>query len=811
MDGVCVVTVPPVSTGGFGDACTSDANCGAGTYCNTVLGLCGMSGGGMCNPSMGGSLGSEPITNNYGIPTDGTCPAGYLVIGGGGGVKCCATWSNCTTALDCCLSDSDCTGGKSCDQIGIGYPGRCVLVGGFGDACTSDANCGAGTYCNTVLGLCGMSGGGMCNPSMGGSLGSEPITNNYGIPINGTCPAGYLVIGGGGGVKCCATWSNCSTALDCCLSDSDCTGGKTCDQIGIGYPGRCVLVGGFGDVCTTNADCGGSTYCNTILGLCGMSGGGMCNPSMGGSLGSEPITNNYGIPTDGTCPAGYLVIGGGGGVKCCATWSNCSTALDCCLSDSDCTGGKTCDQIGIGYPGRCVLVGGFGDVCTTNADCGGSTYCNTILGLCGMSGGGMCNPSMGGSLGSEPITNNYGIPINGTCPAGYLVIGGGGGIKCCATWSNCSTTLDCCLSDSDCTGGKTCDQIGIGYPGRCVLVGGFGDVCTTNADCGGSTYCNTILGLCGMSGGGMCNPSMGGSLGSEPITNNYGIPTGGTCPAGYLVIGGGGGIKCCATWSNCSTTLDCCLSDSDCTGTKTCDQIGIGYPGRCVLVGGFGDLCTSDANCGAGTYCNTVLGLCGMSGGGMCNPSMGGSLGSEPITNNYGIPTDGTCPAGYLVIGGGGGIKCCATWSNCSTTLDCCLSDSDCTGGKTCDQIGIGYPGRCVLVGGFGDACTSDANCGAGTYCNTILGLCGMSGGGMCNPSMGGSLGSEPITNNYGIPTDGTCPAGYLVIGGGGGIKCCATWSNCSTALDCCLSDSDCTGTKTCDQLGIGYPGRCID
>ena len=199
-----------------------------------------MSGGGMCSPSMGGSIGSHPITNNYGVPTGGTCPAGYLVIGGGGGVACCATWSNCTTALDCCLSDSDCTGGKSCDQIGIGYPGRCVLVGGFGDTCTSDANCGGSTYCNTGLGLCGMSGGGMCSPSMGGSIGSHPITNNYGVPTGGTCPAGYLVIGGGGGVACCATWSDCTTALDCCLSDSDCTGGKSCDQIGIGYPGRCI-------------------------------------------------------------------------------------------------------------------------------------------------------------------------------------------------------------------------------------------------------------------------------------------------------------------------------------------------------------------------------------------------------------------------------------------------------------------------------------------------------------------------------------------------------------------------------------------
>ena len=811
VDSVCVVTANPISTGGFGDPCTSDANCGTGTYCNTVLGLCGLTAGGMCNPAYGGGIGPHPITNQYAIPTGGTCPSGYLVIGGGGGTECCATWSNCTATQDCCLSDSDCTGGTSCDGPSPGYPGRCVLVGGFGDACASDANCGTGTYCNTVLGLCGLTAGGMCNPAYGGGIGPHPITNQYAVPTGDTCPSGYLVIGGGGGTECCATWSNCTATLDCCLSDGDCTGGKTCDGPSPGYPGRCVSVGSFGDTCASDANCGTGTYCNTILGLCGLTAGGMCNPAYGGGIGPHPITNQFAIPTGGTCPSGYLVIGGGGSTNCCATWSTCTTTLDCCLSDSDCTGGTSCDGPSPGYPGRCVSVAGFGSPCTSDANCASGTYCNTVLGLCGLTAGGMCNPAYGGGIGPHPITNQYAVPTGGTCPPGYLVIGGGGGTECCATWSNCTATLDCCLSDGDCTGGKTCDGPSPGYPGRCVLVGGFGDACTSDANCESGTYCNTVLGLCGLTAGGMCNPAYGGGIGPHPITNQYAVPTGGTCPPGYLVIGGGGGTECCATWSNCTATQDCCLSDGDCTGGTSCDGPSPGYPGRCVLVGGFGDTCASDANCGTGTYCNTVLGLCGLTAGGMCNPAYGGGIGPHPITNQYAVPTGGTCPLGYLVIGGGGGTECCATWSNCTTTQDCCLSDGDCTGGKTCDGPSPGYPGRCVLVGAFGDACASDANCGTGTYCNTVLGLCGLTAGGMCNPAYGGGIGPHPITNQYAVPTGGTCPLGYLVIGGGGGTECCATWSTCTTTLDCCLSDGDCTGGKTCDGPSPGYPGRCVD
>jgi len=202
----------------------------------------------------------------------------------------------------------------------------------------------------------------------------------------------------------------------------------------------------------------------------------------GGTSGEDP-------PADCTstgCPAGEECVGGtcvpesdpGGGGSTGDVCSPCASSADCGGSADWC----------LGYPdgsGYC------GAACSSDADCDGAARCTTVSGV------------------------------------GQCVLYGSGGSPSCDGAGDPPPTSGC-STDADCGSGEICDA------GSCVAAptgdpgAGFGEPCTSNADCESE--------LCAVPSGettGFCTE----------------VCTGGDCPTDYECVGAGSVDVCAPTSS----------------------------------------------------------------------------------------------------------------------------------------------------------------------------------------------------------------------------------------------------------------------
>ncbi len=142
--------------------CATDADCGAGEYCDVASGACIV---GVCPACPGGGCGCA---------TDVDCGAGLLCVDS----TCRASTEVCTFSYECaggacansacharCSATAACPAGQICDASGLcqndpigagqcGVDADCATGGVCIDTtchagCTSDANCGAGEFCQT--------------------------------------------------------------------------------------------------------------------------------------------------------------------------------------------------------------------------------------------------------------------------------------------------------------------------------------------------------------------------------------------------------------------------------------------------------------------------------------------------------------------------------------------------------------------------------------------------------------------------------------------------------------------------------------
>lgn len=221
-----------------------------------------------------------------------------------------------------CSEPDHCTGGTVCDMglclpcgPGVACPDLLACVGGVCQACTLDAECAAGRPCRDGRCLPTCVDNGDCG--IDGVLGCRSRTQARPCSSDGFC-------GGRSG-----PWSTGSICDACGSASAGCPSGE-CDEDKL-----CI--------CATNADCPDALVCT----------GGRCR----------------GCTMDAQCGCG----------RYCAA----SECHDRCESDADCPGSSRCDTT----TGRCAL-------CLTDADCPDRQVCyeDGCSGPCSGELGGGCAP-----------------------------------------------------------------------------------------------------------------------------------------------------------------------------------------------------------------------------------------------------------------------------------------------------------------------------------------------------------------------------------------------------------------------------------
>ncbi len=420
--------------------------------------------------------------------------------------------------------------------------------------------------------------------------------------------------------------------------------------------------------CTLDAQCPAGDWCDEATAD--------CTPKLANS---KPIPNDptHANPVlNGKCTAGAGKLVCVSGV--CDTGNNeCGYAN----GDGPCTpgnGGVVCQSGACSKNLLCEPAGG----CNVDADCSGGDWCDEATNT--------CTPKLanGKPMPNDPKHTNP--TLGGTCSAAGATLVCSSGV-CDPNGNVCGIKL----GDATCTLTTQC------ITGVCITSGtnsGKCEVCATDSNCSAPTpACNTTTNTCVQ-----CTATdTTGCTGNKPVCG----PTD-TCVA-CNGDNGSGATDACPTAGNpyCAAAGDCtkCTSDAMCTtGTHPGPFCDTGT-GACTTA------CQTDAECGAGNWCNSF------SGPGMCEPKLpdGQGVAGQPCTPTLGMRAciagvcdsndnlcgyangDGPCSGGDA---GNGAAVCrsgiCATTGTNSGLCEACSVDGDCPSGEVC-----GASNTCVVAG----------------------------------------------------------------------------------------------------------------
>jgi hypothetical protein len=451
-------------------------------------------------------------------------------------------------------------------------------------------------------------------------------------------------------------------------------GGTVCRSGVCSANGTCQPSGG----CNVDADCTGGQWCNEGTHLCVV-----------------PLANGVGIPTDpphsspalnGACTpsAGALVCASAvcdtddnlcgfgnadgpctaanGAIVCrsavCATTGANSGVCVACVDDSTCdsptpacnTTSNTCVQC---TPSSATLCTGNSPVCDA-----ASNTCSACNGDLGSSATDACNDSAGPYCTAAGAC--FKCASNANCTTGTH-----NGPFCDLTTGQCAKA---CQSDTDCSAGSWCDDLGAAGTGKCEVTVPNGQpvpggICSASL---GARAC--VAGVCGK------DNECGLKSGEGPCTAASGATV---CRSAVCATSGANSGQCVA-----------CVNDSTCAGpTPTCNTTS----NTCAQ-------CTpSSATLCAGNspVCDGATGICSV-----CNGDFGSGA-TDACTSS----TDPYCTAA-------GACARCASNANCTTgmhngpfcaltTGQCgkaCLADKDCSAGSWCDDLGGAGTGKCEVT-----------------------------------------------------------------------------------------------------------------
>ncbi len=770
----------------------------------------------------GGAGGSGLVRLACGTLNGTTCPtsAGADVVPAPDVTAFCA-FSTCTSSTECPAATPACSPtSRLCVQ--------CVA----NTDCALNAN---GPLCDTTKDTCGT-----CTSSVTAAcVGTTPICNTTGTndvcaACNGNngsaatlpCPtpgAPICVTTGSSTGACvqCTDATTCSgttpvcSTLDACVAcngDNGTSATQACPSSAAPY---CNGDGSCG-VCTTDAQCVGHAgpFCNTATGACGATcftdaecgAGNWCDNLSGPGICQPQTSNGQPVP-GGTCTSTL-------GARACLS-SVCDTKdNDCGYANGDgpCTGG---DGTLVCRSTICATDIGLCEQCTSASTCAAATpVCDATTFRCVV-----CNGDNGMSV-SDPCPSSTAPTCTagqcGKCTSDAQCGAGHAGNFCNTTTGTCGSS---CTTDAQCGAGNWCNNLS--GPGSCQpqTNNGLpvpGGTCTTTI--GGracvSGVCDTKDNDCGYANGdGPCTGTNGGTVCRSSLCATTGAESG-------LCVQCETSAQCSGATPVCDPTLDACVPCNGDDGTATPDPCSFSVNPTCNLLAGTCGKCTNDTQCGpghAGAFCNTTTGSCGNScttdaecgAGNWCDDLSGPGF-CQPKTNN-GFPVPGgTCTTTI------GGRACLSTV--CDTDNACgyrngdgpCATSDDPTKCRStiCATSGTNS-GDCV-------ECLTDADC-AGTLtpvCNTTTNTCvlGSNGGGDAGVGDGGATDAgttDAGTTDAGAPDSGTKDSGSGTGGDSGATDSGAKDSGSGTGGDSGATDSGAkdSGSGTGGDSGSGDSG----
>jgi hypothetical protein len=748
--------------------CLADGDCSAAQFCNTDTSLCQLK---IVN---GGAI---PTISNHTPAIDGTCTqaVGSIVCSSG---ICDPADSRCGLLL----GDGTCSASTDCRS------GICVTTGanaGKCEQCVADANCfGSTLACDLTTNHCVACTA--ANPSA--CTGAAPVCD-VGTSACVACGADN----GSTGSHPCPSSSapTCAPGGTCgrCAGDNDCVGSMHGGPICNPTSGTC------GALCTTDNECSGGWCDNPTAAVAG----GTCSAKLSNG---DPIPSQ--APLNGTCVGG--VYGTGPRVcvsRVCDTTDNecgypngspCFTSDVCrsgvCGSDKkcgnpngvDCTSDASCRSGLCGPDGKCGLTNGTS--CTAGRVCR-SAICVAVDGKCGLLDGSTCLTNGDCRSGTCWTDGRCGIPLGKTCTDGSSCRSG----ACVA--GTCSTT---CAGDDECRAGTFCE----GSACKTALPNGSGcvrpsqcasEICNTDGKCGDpdAAAC-TVAATCrgGACSSGACSSAC--TADTECAPGSYctsgsicdpKLPNGSTCDKGGACVAG-----VCATDTKCGAN-----------NGEPCAVGGQCKSGICSATGHCAAACASDADCAAGSYCDTATHTCGLAAANGDKPA-GAACNRAAQCRSGDCGASGVCGAGNGEICGD--PKICRSGVCDGADEKCGLANGNgpCTDGAApqcrsgiCDQALCGYAngdgpcsssdvcasGKCNVVTQKCSACLADADCATGEVCDKPSGQC-----------------QAIVTNGQPCSRAAQCQSGV-----------CASDGKCGD-----LDGAVCSGTTTC-RSGACTAGHC--
>ena len=582
--------------------------------------------------------------------------------GGGGGFGLGGTGGN-SSATDGSRAVGGLGGAPLSYQPGSGF----VSLGGGGGA--GDEDHGTGTA--------GGSGGGVVFVRAGAFAGTGTFSAN-GASVTAVAKNDGSGGGGAGG----AVMLFSGAALHCSLATANGgtggSGGSEPDGPGGGGGGGVVYVESSTTGCSLSA-AGGGGGTTTIDTAYGATAGaiGMTSPGEGFAYGS------------GACTPALVATNQCGGCVAdadCPTSEVCDTATNTCdpctaTEQGVCTGttsacSATSKDAGTSAPVCVACNGNFGNA-TASAPCLGasSPHCITTGAAAGTCGscltGTDCTTAAAPACSTVSFScvacnGDQGTSATAPCPESP------------APYCQAAGTCGVCTTDADCVGsthaGPRCD----------VMIGACGNTCTTDAICGAGQWCDNLTSLTGV-----CQAE---------VANGQPVP-GGTCTSAVATRACVSGV--CATSDNeCGLPNGAMCASGD-AGTAECRSGVCGAGGKC-------EGCASDSNCsGATPACSPSTSTCVA----CTSANTSACTGTTPLCNT----SANTCGACTGDLGSSGAIPCISTSAPfCASGGGCgkCVNNTDCNGvgheGHICDAV----------TGTCGSACVANSQCAAGQWCS---------------------------------------------------------------------------------------------
>jgi len=839
-------------------ACTDDANCVAGYFCEGVECAPKKDDGETCQ-------GASECKSDFcvdGYCCDTACDAECESCGEAGSEGSCSSFAAETDPdFECGLCFA-CNGASACAPHGPGedFKGECTA--------TDEATCDLDGSCD---------GTGQCRLWAEGSLCSAPFcTGHVRTPSNECDGTGNCLAAA---PEACDPYVCLDGASVCrmdCLSDVHCVDGYYCEG------STCVSKKANGKTCLEGSECasgfcvdgyccnnecaGVCRSCNDVPGVCtadaintdehndcGLCG--VCNGAydcMNVAGGADPMNECTAFPkesclldgacdgagacrfwsTDSVCLAAYCEGGvshesafcDGAGACQAGVTSSCSPYLckddgtgchEFCLTDVECVPTHYC------LMNECVPLKGLGEPCAGDSECS-SKHCAD--GVC-------CDVPCSGVCEACDLIGHVGgcaLIVNDTDPEGECglcgVCNGGGACKDQTEGADvkdecAAQAVETCGHDGSCDGSGACRLWDAGM--ECAPQSCAASTYTPPRHCDGAGACLDPAGDVD------CCPHLCGDTSCLP-----GCDSDDQCCEGAYCLSGQCAWKK-ANGKTCTTTKEClsgfCVDgyccNSDCAGT--CSSCGLaGKEGTCASHLPDGD---PDGECGTCRVCDGVGGCknvpdgadlksdcdqtlpstCGQdgacNGAAACRYWAAGTVCGEQLCEDAVLFAADLCD-GAGSCADGGADTCCPYGCNESLT-SCrtgCTSDIHCCDGFYCSS------GACVAKKGNGTTCSNAAECSSGfcadgyccnSLCDSECESCSLVAG-TCTPH---PASSDP---------ENDCADCFACSGAAG--ECVVVAAGLDPVNDCpasaaatCKLDGACDGTGGCRQHVAGT--MCLD